>query len=81
MDKLDLKILKAINTISPTSFISPIAVSDIIKIDKKDLGDRLMVLKKSGKIDIITRDFISSMTLPNFVAKVKLTDLGRKGLM
>jgi hypothetical protein len=39
-----------------------------------------MVLKKSGKIDIITREFISSMTLPNFVAKVKLTDLGRKGL-
>jgi hypothetical protein len=39
MDKLDLKILKAINTLSQ-SFISPIAVSDIIKIDKKDLGDR-----------------------------------------
>jgi hypothetical protein len=80
MDKLDLKILKAINTLSQTSFISPIAVSDIIKIDKKDLGDRLMVPKKSGHIDIITREFISSMTLPNFVAKVKLTDLGRKGL-
>jgi hypothetical protein len=31
-----------------------------------------MVLEKSGKIDIKSREFISSMTLLNFVAKVKL---------
>ena len=47
-------------------------------MDKKELGDRLMVLKKSGHVEIITRDYISSMTLPNFIAKVRITEQGRK---
>jgi hypothetical protein len=80
MDNLDSEILKAINTLSPTSFVSAIEVSDRVKMDKKELGDHLMALKKSGQVDIITREFISSTTLPNFVAKAKLTDLGRKAL-
>jgi hypothetical protein len=37
-------------------------------------------MKKSGHVEIITRDFVSSMTLPNFIAKMKLTDLGRRAL-
>ena len=80
MDNKDLKILKAINTLSSTSFVTAIGVNDIIKFDSKDLGDRLMVMKKSGHIDIVSREFISSTTLPNFIAKVKLTDPGRKAL-
>jgi hypothetical protein len=44
------------------------------------LGDRLIALKKSGQVDIVTREFMSSMTLPNFIAKVRLTELGRKAL-
>ena len=39
-----------------------------------------MVMKKLGHIDIITRDYISSMTLPNFIAKFRITEQGRKDL-
>ena len=70
MDKLDLKILEAINALSPTSFVSAIEVSDKVKMDNKELGDRLMVLKALGHVEIITKEFMSSMTLPNFIAKV-----------
>ena len=80
MNNQDLKILKAINTLSPTTFVGAIEVSDKVKMDKKELGDRLMVMKKLGHIDIITRDYISSMTLPNFIAKVRITEQGRKDL-
>lgn len=80
MDDQDLKILGAMNAISPTSFVSPIEVNEIIKLDKVELGDRLMLMKKSGHVDIVTRDFVSSMTLPNFIAKIRLTDLGRRAL-
>ncbi|VVB63591.1 Uncharacterised protein [uncultured archaeon] len=80
MDDQDLKILGAMNAISPMSFVSPIEVNDIVKLNKMDLGDRLMLMKKLGYVDIITRDFVSSNTLPNFIAKIKLTDLGRRAL-
>jgi len=80
MDNQDLKILGAMNAISPMSFVSPIEVNKIIKLDKIELGDRLTLMKKSGHVDVITRDFVSSMTLPNFIAKIKLTDLGRSVL-
>ena len=80
MDDQDLKILGAMNAISPMSFVSPIEVNEIVKLDKMDLGNRLMLMKKSGHVDIITRDFVSSMTLPNFIAKIKLTDLGLRAL-
>jgi uncharacterized protein YwlG (UPF0340 family) len=80
MDDQDLKILGAMNEISPMSFVSPIEVNEIVKLNKMDLGDRLILMKKSGHVDVVTRDFVSSMTLPNFIAKIKLTDLGRRAL-
>ena len=79
MNYLDSKILKAIDTLSATSFVRAIEVNDKVKMDKKELGDRLMALKKSGLVDIITREFISSMTLPNFIFKVRITEQGQKG--
>jgi hypothetical protein len=80
MDNQDLKILGAMNALSPISFVSPIEVNKTVKLDKTELGDRLMLMKKSGHVEIITRDFVSSMTLPNFIAKIKITDLGRRAL-
>jgi hypothetical protein len=80
MNYLDSKILKAIDTLSATSFVSAIEVNDKVKMDKKELGDRLMALKKLGHVDIITREFISSMTLPNFIVKVRITEQGQKAL-
>lgn len=78
MDNVDKKILKAINKVSPKSFISPVKVNEILKLDADKLGTRLMLLKKSGYVDIMTGEYPSSQTLPNAISKVYLTDLGRK---
>jgi DNA-binding Lrp family transcriptional regulator len=80
MDDIDRMILEAINTISPKSFISPVKVNQNLKLNTTELGNRLMVLKKSGYVDIITSEYPSSLTLPNAISKVYLTDLGRQSL-
>jgi hypothetical protein len=80
MDEIDRKILEAINTISPKSFISPVKVNQSLKLNPTELGNRLMVLKKSRYVDIMTSEYPSSLTLPNAISKVYLTDLGRQSL-
>lgn len=81
MDDIDRKILKAIDAVSPKLFISPVKVNEILKHNPTELGNRLMLLKKSGYVDIMTSEYPSSLTLPNAISKVYLTDLGRKSLM
>ena len=39
-----------------------------------------MLLKKSGHVDILISDYPSSLSLPNAISKVFLTELGRKAL-
>jgi hypothetical protein len=80
MDETDKKILEAINTISPKSFVTPVKVNEVLKLDANKLGARLMNLKKSGQIDIMTSEYPSSLSLPNGISKVYLTDLGRESL-
>jgi len=80
MDHIDLKIIGAINTASPKSFVSPVKVNEVLNLDANQLGTRLMLLKKSGHLDIMKRDYPSSLTLPNSIAKVFLTELGRETL-
>ncbi len=80
MDDTDRKILEAINTISPKSFISPVKVNEILRHNPAELGNRLMLLKKSGHVDIMTSEYPSSLTLPNAISKVYLTELGRQSL-
>ncbi len=80
MDDTDMKIIEAINTVSPKVFISPVKVNEILKLDATELGIRLMLLKKSGHVDIMISDYPSSLTLPNSISKVFLTELGRKTL-
>jgi DNA-binding Lrp family transcriptional regulator len=80
MDDMDVKILKAINTMSPRSFISPVKINEALKLDEVELGNRLTLLKKTGYVDVMTSEYVSSMTLPNFISKIMLTDLGRKAL-
>ena len=80
MDEIDLKILEAINTISSKSFISPIKVNEILKLNETELGSRLKLLKKSGHVDIMTSEYPSSLTLPNSISKVYITELGRQSL-
>jgi RIO-like serine/threonine protein kinase len=80
MDEIDMKILEAINTISPKFFISPIKVNEIVKLNETELGSRLKLLKKSGHVDIMTSEYPSSLTLPNSISKVYITELGRQSL-
>ena len=80
MDNIDEKILDAINTISPKSFVSPVKVNKVLNLDETEFGNRLLLLKKSGHLDIMISDYPSSLTLPNSISKVYLTDLGRKAL-
>ena len=80
MDNIDKKILDAINTISPKSFVSPVKVNKVLNLDETEFGKRLLLLKKSGHLDIMISDYPSSLTLPNSISKVYLTDLGRKAL-
>ncbi len=80
MDSTDRKILKAINKVSPKSFVSPVKVNEVLKLDATQLGNRLNQLKKSGHVDIMTSEYPSSLTLPNAISRVYLTDLGRQTL-
>ena len=80
MDDIDIKILEAINKVSPKTFISPIKVNEILKLNATELGTRLKLLKKSGHVDIMTSEYPSSLTLPNSISKVFLTELGRRSL-
>jgi RIO-like serine/threonine protein kinase len=80
MDDIDLKILGAINSISPKSFVSPVKVNELLKLNETELGNRLKLLKKSGHVDIMIGEYPSSLTLPNAISKVYVTDLGRQSL-
>jgi DNA-binding Lrp family transcriptional regulator len=80
MDDTDIKILETINKVSPKTSISPVKVNEILKMDETELGTRLKLLKKSGHVDIMTSEYASSLTLPNAISKVFLTELGRKTL-
>jgi hypothetical protein len=80
MDDIDLKILGAINSISPKSFVSPVKVNDLLKLNETEFGNRLKLLKKSGHVDIMIGEYPSSLTLPNAISKVYVTDLGRESL-
>jgi DNA-binding Lrp family transcriptional regulator len=80
MDEVDRKILEAINTVSPKLFVSPVKVNEVLRLNETELGDRLMLLKRSGHVDIMTGEYSSSLTLPNLITKVYLTELGRQSL-
>ena len=80
MDDTDIRIIKTINSLSPKSFISPVRVDELLRLNETELGNRLMALKRSGHIDILTSDYVSSTTLSNSISKVCLTELGRQSL-
>ena len=62
MDDLELKILEAINAVSPKSFISPVKVNAVLKSDETELGNRLNILRKTGHVDVMTSEYPSSLT-------------------
>jgi RIO-like serine/threonine protein kinase len=78
MDATDKRILKAIDKASPKSFVSPVKVNEVRIMDTTQLGDRLMLLKESGYVDVMTSEYASSLTLPNAISRIHLTNLGRQ---
>jgi hypothetical protein len=80
MEDIDMNILEAINNVSPKSFISPVKVNEVLKLDPNLLGTRLVDMKKSGHVDIMKSEYPSSLALPNSISKVYITELGRKAL-
>lgn len=62
MDDLELKILEAVNAVSPKSFISPVKVNAVLKSDETELGNRLNILRKTGHVDVMTSEYPSSLT-------------------
>ena len=80
MDEIDIMILETINTVSPKLFVSPVKVNEVLRLNETEFGDRLMLLKKSGHVDIMTGEYSSGLTLPNLITKVYLTELGRQRL-
>jgi hypothetical protein len=63
MDSTDMKILKAIDTVSPKTFISPVKVNEVLGMDATELGNRLLLLNKSEHVDIIISECISSLNI------------------
>ena len=49
MDKIDMKILEAINTISTKSFVSSVKVNEILRLNATELGDRLKLQKNQAR--------------------------------
>ena len=80
MDDTGNEILSVINKVSPKISISPVKVNEVLMLDADQFGTRLMLLKKSGHVDITKKDYPSSLTLPNSISKVYLTEMGRKTL-
>ena len=80
MDEIDFKILAAINTVSPRRFVSPVRVNEVLQLNETELGNRLMLMKRSGHLDIMTSEYASSLTLPNAISRVCLTELGQESL-
>ena len=78
MDDIDIKILERVNVISPKFVVSPVNVNEKLKLNPTEFGDRLKTLKKS--VDSISSEFVSNLTLSNFISKVIFTELGRKNL-
>lgn len=78
-DDIDLKILKAIQLKSSTSFVRVILLVREIGIDEEELGDRFELLAKNGYIEVagLGGSTAPGMTLPNGIHNVALTAQGR----
>jgi len=74
-DKMDIKILEAVGALSSKSFVSPIKVYEILKMDASELGNCLAAPEKSGCEDVMTCDYASGHTLQSFISKVRITEI------
>jgi hypothetical protein len=80
-DETDMRILTAIYRLSKTSFVNPVKVNEFIGLDEIEFGDRLMFLRSSGHIEVLTGSYAPGMSLQNGIYNIRLKELGRRALM
>ena len=80
MDNIHVKILQAINSLSPKSFVSPIEVNKKVKLDEIEFGDRLLSLRRLRYVAVKTDSGAPGKSLPNGICGVSITDDGRQVL-
>jgi len=76
MDNIHVKILEAINSLSPKSFVSPIEVNKKVKLDEIEFADRLLSLRRLRYVTVKKDSSAPSKSLPNGICGVSITDDG-----
>jgi hypothetical protein len=74
MDNIHVKILEAINSLSPKSFVSPIEVNKKVKLDEIEFADRLLSLRRLRYVTVKKDSGAPSKSLPNGICSVSITD-------
>jgi hypothetical protein len=80
MDNIHVKILEAINSLSPKSYVSPVEVNEKIKLDEIEFVDRLLSLKRLRYVTVKKDSDAPGKSFPNGICGVSITDDGRQVL-
>jgi hypothetical protein len=80
MDNIHVKILQAINSLSPKSFVSPVEVNMKVKLDEIEFVDRLLSLRRLRYVTVKKDIDAPDNSLPNGICGVSITDDGRQVL-
>ena len=76
MDNIHVKILEAINSLSPKSYVSPIEVNEKVKLDEIEFVDRLLSLRRLRYVLVKEDSEAPGKSLPNGICGVSITDDG-----
>jgi hypothetical protein len=76
MDNIHVKILEAINSLSPKSYVSPIEVNKRVKLDEIEFVDRLLSLRRLRYVLVKKDSEAPDKSLHNGICGVSITDDG-----
>lgn len=80
MDNIHVKILEAINSLSPKSFVSPVEVNEKVKLDEIEFVDRLLSLRRLRYVIVKKDGDATNKSISNGICSVSITDDGRQVL-
>lgn len=80
MDNIHVKILEAINSLSPKSYVSPIEVNKKVKLDEIEFVDRLLSLRRLRYVLVKKDGEAPGESFSNGICGVSITDDGRQVL-
>lgn len=80
MDNIHVKILEAINSLSPKSFVSPVEVNEKVKLDEIEFVDRLLSLRRLRYVTVKKDSDATNKSISNGICGVSITDDGRQVL-